>query len=214
MDGTILDVDRATPPAAADGTVSLGTLRLGWRPIVSRDRRVIGMRIEICAWEGRPSRSPRCSLRCWQADESSHCPVAWSYSHLRMAPDASLARWRGARNVLLEVGSETLDATHGPLLEAARRAGLPMVLRTDGKPLPRDLRCRFSYVIEGPGTIGAADATEIDPALWVREIQTRADVESALARGAAATIGWPPMSRPSSHRWPGANARACSTSCA
>jgi EAL and modified HD-GYP domain-containing signal transduction protein len=107
-----------------------------------------------------------------------------------MAPDASLAHWRGPRNVLLEVGSETLNATHGPLLEAAQRAGLPLVLRI-GKPVPRDLRRRFSYVIEGPGTAGAANAAEIDPTLWVREIQTRADVESALARGAAATIGWP-----------------------
>ncbi len=197
MDGTFLDVDRATPPAAADGaSVSLGTLRLGWRPIVSRDRRVIGMRIEVCAsGEGRPESLAAllaAVLAGLAADESLSLPRGLVVlAPCGMAPDASLARWRGTRNVLLEVGSETLDATHGPLLEAARRAGLPMVLRMDGKPLPRDLRCRFSYVIEGPGTIGATDATEIDPTLWVREIQTRADVESALARGAAATIGWP-----------------------
>jgi EAL and modified HD-GYP domain-containing signal transduction protein len=107
-----------------------------------------------------------------------------------MALDASIARWRGPRNVLLEVGCETLNATHGPLVEAARRAGLPMVLRTDGRPVRHDLRRQFSYVIEGPGAIGAG-ATEPDPTLRVREIQTRADVESALTRGAAATIGWP-----------------------
>jgi EAL and modified HD-GYP domain-containing signal transduction protein len=193
VDGSLLDVDRATQPPRVEGTVSLEALRLGWRPIVSRDRRVIGMRIEACAVDGRRPESLAALLAAvlagLAADESLSLPRGLVVlSPGAMAPDASLARWRGPRNVLLEFGSERLDATHGPLIEAARRAGLPMVLRSDGKPVPRDLRRRFSYVIEGPG---GASATEIDPTLWVREIQTRVDVQSALARGAAATIGWP-----------------------
>ena len=194
MDGSRLDVDRGTRPAEADGaSLSLEALRLGWRPIVARDRRVIGMRIELYPAAGRPpeslARLLAAVLAGLAADESLSFPRGLVVlSPGGMAPDASLARWRGPRNVLLEVGSETLDASHGPLVEAAQRAGLPLVLRS-GKPVPGDLRRRFSYVIEGPAP--ASGATEIDPTLWVREIQTRADIESALARGAAATIGWP-----------------------
>lgn len=193
MDGSLIEVARGTLPAVAKGAaVSLEALRLGWRPIVSRDRRVIGMRIEVCPAAGGPAESLAALLATvlagLAADESLSFPRGLVVlSPCGMAPDASLVRWRGPRNVLLEVGSETLDATHGPLVEAAQRAGLPLVLRV-GRPVPRDMRRRFSYVIEGPCTAGAA---EIDPTLWVREIQTRADVESALARGAAATIGWP-----------------------
>ncbi len=46
MDGSLLRLDDATERAADQG-VSLDHLRLGWRPIVARDRRVLGARIEI-----------------------------------------------------------------------------------------------------------------------------------------------------------------------
>lgn len=193
MDGALLDLDRETQAVESAGaSASLDGLRLGWRPIVARDRRVIGMRIELSPAGGRPAAPLAARLAAvlagLAADGALSMPRGLVVLAPRgMGPDASLARWRAPRNVLLEIGSGHLDAAHEPLIEAARRSGLSLVLRAD-QPVARDLRRRFSHVIEGPVGAGAA---AIDPTLWVCEIQTRADVESALARGAAATIGWP-----------------------
>ena len=46
MDGSLLRPDDVSERAAEQG-VALDHLRLGWRPIVARDRRVLGVRIEI-----------------------------------------------------------------------------------------------------------------------------------------------------------------------
>ncbi len=70
------------------------------------------------------------------------------------------------------------------------------MLRSSAQPLPRDSHRLFAAVIDAPGT-GKHDGV---PALWVRDVHTRSDVESALTHGAQATIGWPldePMVEPS-----------------
>ncbi|MBC8118595.1 MAG: hypothetical protein H7X75_03325, partial [Burkholderiaceae bacterium] len=48
MDGSLLRLDNAQHLPASEG-VALDYLRLGWRPIVGRDRRILGVRIEIGA---------------------------------------------------------------------------------------------------------------------------------------------------------------------
>lgn len=126
------------------------------------------------------------------ADEATSFPRGLVViAPLGLAPDASLARWRGPRSVMLEVGSETIDASRLPALEALQRSGMPLVLRlAPGHRRPTD-RSRFAYVIEGAAPATTAPRHEVDAHLWVNDVQTRGDVDAALARGAAATIGWP-----------------------
>jgi HDOD domain len=108
----------------------------------------------------------------------------------------TIGQWKSKANVMLEVGADALTARQLPLLEAAHQDGHRFVLRSSAQPLPRDSHRLFAAVIEAP----AAGKHDGVPALWVRDVHTRSDVESALAHGAQATIGWPldePMVEPS-----------------
>jgi c-di-GMP phosphodiesterase len=192
MDGSIASADVTASSAAA---APLEAVRLGWRPIVSRDRRPIGMRIEVRSAQQAPATMASlvtAVVAGLAADEATSFPRGLVViAPLGVAPDASLARWRGPRNVMLEVASDTIDASRLPALDALQRSGMPLVLRlAPGHRRPAD-RSRFTYVIEGAAPATAAPRLALDPTLWVQDIQTRADVDAALARGAAATIGWP-----------------------
>lgn len=192
MDGSRPNVALDLPPTVRPGAPTLEDLRLGWRPIVARDRRVIGMRIEIRVPDGKPE-SLATLLATVLAGLSADDTVPFPRGLVVLcpcgiAPDASLAHWRGPRNVRLEVGAGTIDTSHAPLLAAAQRAGLQLVLRLDGRRAAPELRRHFTHVIADTAEPGRqAD----DAGLWVRGIQTRTDVDAALAGGAAATIGWP-----------------------
>ena len=96
-------------------------------------------------------------------------------------------RWCSG-NIMLEVGAESLTTRQLPLIEAVQRKGMRFVLRQSAHPLPRDWQRLFVAVVTTAGNDRIRDG---EPALWVRDAHTRADVECALARGAQATIGWP-----------------------
>jgi EAL and modified HD-GYP domain-containing signal transduction protein len=109
----------------------------------------------------------------------------------------TIGEWSRKANVMLEIDAEALTTRQLPLVEAAHQSGLKFVLRKSAHPLPRDTQRLFAAVVDasesGQSHHGA-------PARWVRDVHTRADVESALAHGAQATIGWPldePMVEPS-----------------
>jgi c-di-GMP phosphodiesterase len=195
MDGSAATADVFTLNQGA-GTTPLEAVRIGWRPLIARDRRPIGMRIEVRAATPQTPTTAAALLTAvvagLAADEATSFPRGLVViAPLGVGPDASLARWRGPRNVLLEVGSDTIDASRLPALDALQRSGMPLVLRlAPGHRRPSSLG-RFSYVIEGATPANAGARQPLDSSLWVNDIQTRADVEGALARGAAATVGWP-----------------------
>ncbi len=195
MDGSRLKPDDAAHQAAGNA-VALDQVRLGWRPIVARDRRVLGVRIEVKTAANASalasSKSTLGAVVTALADQTS-----WPRGLFVLAPegasldsDLQVIGECGARGagIMLEVGAESLTARHLPLIEAAQRNGLRFVLRSSGSPPPSDWQRLFVAVVDAAG---ASQARDDAPALWVRDVHTRADVECALARGAQATIGWP-----------------------
>ena len=201
MDGSLLRLDETQH--ATDQGVALDHLRLGWRPIVGRDRRVLGVRIEISVTPGAAEASSAATLGAViaaladQTTSPSRGIVVLAPTPLSLSSDLqTIGQWKSKANVMLEVGADALTARQLPLLEAAHQDGHQFVLRNSTQPLPRDSHRLFAAVIDAPGT-GKHDGV---PALWVRDVHTRSDVESALTHGAQATIGWPldePMVEPS-----------------
>jgi c-di-GMP phosphodiesterase len=201
MDGSLLRLDETQH--ATDQGVALDHLRLGWRPIVGRDRRVLGVRIEISVTPGTAEASSAATLGAViaaladQTTSPSRGIVVLAPTPLSLSSDLqTIGQWKSKANVMLEVGADALTARQLPLLEAAHQDGHRFVLRSSAQPLPRDSHRLFAAVIDAPGT-GKHDGV---PALWVRDVHTRSDVESALTHGAQATIGWPldePMVEPS-----------------
>ena len=201
MDGSLLRTDD-TGQLSADQGVALDHLRLGWRPVVARDRRVLGVRIEI-----RVPNTAEASLTSTVgaviaalADQTTSRPrgiVVLAPTPLSLTTDLqTIGEWSKKANVMLEIGAEALTTRQLPLIEAAHQSGLKFVLRRSAHSLPRDTQRLFAAVVDA----GSGQSHDGEPALWVRDMHTRADVESALAHGAQATIGWPldePMVEPS-----------------
>ena len=200
MDGSLLRPDDAT--RAADQGVALDHLRLGWRPVVARDRRVLGVRIEIrAALTADASTSTGGAVIAALADQTtspSRGFVVLAPTPLCLNADLqTIGEWSGRANVMLEIGAEALTARQLPSIEAAHQSGLKFVLRQSAQPLPRDTQRLFAAAIDDPAGRRGNDGAL---SLWVRDVHTRADVESALRLGAQATIGWPldePMVEPS-----------------
>ena len=200
MDGSLLQPDDTGQLAAAG--VTLDHLRLGWRPVVARDRRVLGVRIEI-----KTAASAEASLKTTvgaviaaladQTTSKSRGIVVLAPGPLPLNTDLeTIGDWGRNANVFLEIGAEALTPRQQPLIETAHQRGLKFVLRKTAHTLPRDAQRLFAAVVDSIDARAKQDA----PALWVRDVHTRADVESALANGAQAIIGWPldePMVEPS-----------------
>ena len=201
MDGSLLRLDETQH--ATDQGVALDHLRLGWRPIVGRDRRVLGVRIEISATPGAAEASSAATLGAViaaladQTTSRSRGVVVLAPTPLSLSADLqTIGQWASKANVMLEVGADALTSRQLPLIEAAHQDGHKFVVRSASQPLPRDSHRLFAAVIDAPAK-GKHDGA---PALWVRDVHTRSDVESALTHGAQATIGWPldePMVEPS-----------------
>ena len=200
MDGSLLrPEDDATARQAAGGAVALEHVRLGWRPIVARDRRVLGVRIEIKTIHDAvgTARAPALNaVICALADAMSVPRGIVVLAPLMSTLDSELnaaVEWsekvnNSAGGIMLELGTEALTSQQQPLIEAAQRKGLRFVLRQSSQSPPPDWQRLFAAVVAGADNAQTYDG---EPALWVRDVHTRADVESALARGAQATIGWP-----------------------
>jgi c-di-GMP phosphodiesterase len=202
MDGSLRTDD--TGQLSADQGVALDHLRLGWRPVVARDRRVLGVRIEIGATPGTAEASLTSTVGAViaaLADQTTSRPrgiVVLAPTSLSLTTDLqTIGEWSRKANVMLEIGAEALTTRQLPLVEAAHQSGLKFVLRKSAHPLPRDTQRLFTAVVDASVS---GESHHGAPALWVRDVHTRADVDSALAHGAQATIGWPldePMVEPS-----------------
>jgi EAL and modified HD-GYP domain-containing signal transduction protein len=203
MDGSLLRPD-AAGQLSADQGVALDHLRLGWRPVVARDRRVLGVRIEIRATPGTAEASLASTVGAViaaladQTTSRSRGIVVLAPTPLSLTTDLqTIGEWSSKANVMLEISAEVLTTRQLPLIEAAHQSGLRFVLRKSVHPLPRDTQRLFAAVVDASKSGQSHDGAL---ALWVRDVHTRADVESALAHGAQATIGWPldePMVEPS-----------------
>ena len=202
MDGSLLRLDDANQRTAEQG-VALDHLRLGWRPIVARDRRVLGVRIEIrrAANAAETSTSTVGAVIAALADQTtapSRGIVVLAPTPLSLNTELqAISEWSRQSGVLFEVDAEALTARQLPMVEAAHQAGQKFILRKTKHPLPRDAQRLFTALVDD-----SESGRPNDPALplWVRDVHTRSDAESAFAAGAQATVGWPldePMVEPS-----------------
>lgn len=199
MDGSLSRLDNAKHPPTSEG-VALDYLRLGWRPIVGRDRRILGVRIEIGTAPSTAEATSASTLGAVigaLADQASTLPrglIVFAPGESSLESDlTTLTAWSkksaGKSGLMLEVAAESLSTRQWPLIEAAHREGMRFVLRKSAHSPPRDWQRLFAAVVSaGDGKIPAGESA---PPLWVRDTYSRADVESALAKGAQATIGWP-----------------------
>ncbi|MEP6608478.1 MAG: hypothetical protein ABJA83_07335 [Burkholderiaceae bacterium] len=198
MDGSLTRLDGSKSQVSSEG-VALDHLRLGWRPIVGRDRRILGVRIEIGTIPGAADSKSTSTLGAVIAamnDQASLLPrglVVLASGPSSFESDLTeIAAWSkkaiGKSSLMLEVVGESLTPRHVALIETAHRDGVQFVLRKSAHPLPRDLHRLFSAAVTGGGK-PEQDAAMLP--LWVRDTHTRAEVESALGHGAQATIGWP-----------------------
>ncbi|MBA3254981.1 MAG: HDOD domain-containing protein [Pseudomonadota bacterium] len=201
MDGSLHRLDETQH--ATDQGVALDHLRLGWRPIVGRDRRVLGVRIEISVAPGTAETSSAATLGAViaaladQTTSPSRGIVVLAPTPLSLIADLqTIGQWKSKANVMLEVDADALTARQLSLIEASQQDGQRFVLRSSSQPLPREAHRLFAAVIDAPAQ-GKHDG--VLP-LWVRDVHTRSDVEAAMTYGAQATIGWPldePMVEPS-----------------
>ena len=169
MDGSLLRTDD-TGQLSADQGVALDHLRLGWRPVVARDRRVLGVRIEI-----RAPNTAEASLTSTVgaviaalADQTTSRPrgiVVLAPTPLSLTTDLqTIGEWSRKANVMLEIGAEALTTRQLPLIEAAHQSGLKFVLRKSAHPLPRDTQRLFAAVVDAE----SGQSHDGEPALWVR----------------------------------------------
>ncbi|MGH6609541.1 MAG: HDOD domain-containing protein, partial [Burkholderiaceae bacterium] len=189
MDGSLSRLDGALHHQSAAEPAALEHLRLGWRPIVARGRRVLGVRIEIKATSAEASSSlPLNAVVAQLADQGSASRglivLAPSYGSI---PAQLSALEHAQKNIVLEIGAEALTSQHLPLIDAAQRTGTRFVLRASGHPLARDWQRLFIAAVCGAASSQALEGVP----MWVRDTVSRTDVDAALTRGAQATIGWP-----------------------
>lgn len=185
----------AVPAALAPSTPSwLGALDLRWQPLVSRDGRPIGVRVAIVPGRsavGAPAMELLASVLDGFVDGDAaafpHGLVLLAANELPF--DASLARWRPPRNVMLEIAATSLRDTRQ--LDAAdelQRQGIRLVINVERQVPPANLPLSFQYVI---WPASAAAAVPSGSGVLVIGADSRAAVQAAFANGAHAMVGWP-----------------------
>lgn len=182
----------AVPAVALPEQDCLHLLEVNWQPIIGRDQRPIGVRLNIvpAAAGAVPAADLLASvLNGFVADD-----VGFPHGLVLLAAqgvplDASLANWRPPRNVMLEVAAESLaDAQQLQATTDLQRHGVRLVLNAHTTRPPSRLPLRFQYVVQ-PAT-AATDALAGSGVL-VTGANSREAVQAAFGSGAHAIIGWP-----------------------
>jgi EAL and modified HD-GYP domain-containing signal transduction protein len=175
---------RASPPDPESEDLAVAS----WSPIVARDTRPIGFRLEL-----RHARMPLADgLDAVLSDFVAEGTTSFPHGLVVLAPidtacDESLVHWSAPRNVLLEVDSAQLDdqETVKRLCEVQRR-GVRLALRVPSNTtVARERLPLFQYVLAGQRPIVGETA-------WLATLKkTRAEAEAAFKLGANAVVGWP-----------------------
>jgi EAL and modified HD-GYP domain-containing signal transduction protein len=181
---------------ASPGPIDLGVVTPAWQPLIARDLRPVGFRLVLRAEERAEARPTVAAvldgvLGGFVAEGATSLPHGLVVlAPTNLALDDSLASWRAPRNVLLEIGQETLeDAQDLRRLLDAQKRGVRLVLRvTDRTRVPRERLPLFHYVTadaltHGPAPTGAA-LLALNPGSSARVAET-------FRGGAHAVVGWP-----------------------
>jgi len=186
------------PPVTREGApepIDLGVVTPGWQPVVARDLRPVGFRLELRA-DLNPAPLPLADLLDGVLG-GFVAEGATSFPHglMVLAPvdlplDDSLLVWSAPRNVLLEIDQQELeDAQRLQRLLEVQRRGVRLVLRvTDRERIAHERLPLFQYVSADARLQGPAPR---ETALLALHPDSSACVTHAFKAGAHAVVGWP-----------------------
>lgn len=172
----------------------LDAVDLGWQPIVARDLRPIGVRIEAhpdaAATTAPAAELVRAMLAGCCATDGTGFPRGLVLIALRgMALDDSYRSLVTPRNALIEIAASRLaDAAAPPLLEQMQRHGLRLALHLDSAVAEALRGLSFQYVVRD---LRAPLAAPAGAGVLVSGAACRAQAQAAFDHGAHAVIGWP-----------------------
>jgi HDOD domain len=182
----------ASPDAEA-----LSAFFLGWKLMVGRDRRPIGIHLSLGRTQKDTTRPLNVLLDevlqglVLDNNEEEQFPRGLILLGAQdLGADEQMSSWSAPRNVLLEVGQADLDDEgRRPLLYDIQRQGVRFALRLDGRAGGAPERLPGIQYVLTPKLPPPVDTTDFSVLTW--EGETPARVEAAFAAGAHAVVGWP-----------------------
>jgi len=193
--------DRRRTRDADSDPLALAGVHVGWRVLVGRDRRPIGVRLTLGRTGAEPAAPALSTLLdnvltglTSQSDEQPVFPQGLIVLSPRgFETDAVMSEWRAPRNVLLEVGQSDLDderALRG--MFEIQKQGVRIALRLDNPVAASAERLSFfQYVV-------ARSREALPPGFDPRGVSvvtlddsTHQGLEADFAAGIHATAGWP-----------------------
>jgi hypothetical protein len=198
--------DRSRTRDADPDPAALAGVHAGWRVLVGRDRRPIGVRLTLDR-TGTDAPAPTLSVvldsvLAGLTSESDEQPV-FPHGLIVLSPrgfqtDAAMSEWRAPRNVLLEFGQSDLDDERGLRgMFEIQKQGVRIALRLDQPVAASAERLSyFQYVV-------TRSRQALPPGLDARDIpvvtlddSTHEGLEADFADGIHATAGWPLIALP------------------
>src|SRR5882762_5967323 len=192
--------DRDPDPTA------LEAISPGWRVLVGRDRRPIGIRLTLDC-DGANAAAPPLSelLDGVLAGLTSESDGRSTFPHglIVLSPrnldvDAAMSSWRAPRNVLLEFGQDDLDDEDRlRRMFEIEKQGVRIALRLDQPSAPPPERLSYFQYLVAPSRHSLPPG--IDPrnvSILTLADSTHQDIDAGFASGVHATAGWPLLALP------------------
>ena len=181
---------------------ALGELVHRWCPLVGRDQRPVGVRLQVRHVASADGATPTLAtlLDAVLGGFATDAGAPFPHGLVVLAPqsvvlDASMLAWRAPRNVVLEVTSAVLaDESSLRHLFEVQRHGVRLGLRlaaTDAVPDPTRLAV-FQYLVVDAARVAAvrASAGAKDCLLLALDGDTHSQARQAFDAGAFGVIGW------------------------
>ena len=191
--------DRSETQDADPDPAALAGVSPGWRVLVGRDRRPIGVRLTLNrTGAAAPVMSELLdSVLAGCTSEADGRPVFPQglivLSPRNLEADPAMSSWRAPRNVLLEFGQGDLDDERWlRRMFEIQKQGVRIALRLD-QPLapPSERLPYFQYLV---ASSRGAVAPTVDPAnvsILTLDDSTHQQIDADFAAGVHATAGWP-----------------------
>ncbi|HEX4584515.1 MAG TPA: HDOD domain-containing protein [Burkholderiaceae bacterium] len=187
--------DRAPDPAA------LSAIGPGWRMLVGRDRRPMGVRLTLNGTRAQAEAPPLSALLdgvlAGLTSESDGRPV-FPHGLIVLSPrgvdiDQAMSGWRAPRNVLLEFGQGDLDDERWlRRLFEIQKQGVRIALRLDQPIAPPPERLSyFQYVVAPSRQVLPPAIDSSNVSILTLDDSTHEDIDAGFAAGVHATAGWP-----------------------
>lgn len=191
--------DRSEIRDADPDPAALSGVSPGWRVLVGRDRRPIGVRLTLTrSGAAAPAMSELLnSVLAGFASESDGRPV-FPHGLIVLSPrnfetDQPMSAWRAPRNVLLEVGQGDLDDERcRRQMFDIQKQGVRIALRLDhAAAVPSERLPYFQYLVASSRRAVAAAVDPANVSILTLDDSTHEQIDADFAAGVHATAGWP-----------------------